>query len=553
MKKIIIGLLFLISVLSTLFAQAQSTNQNSGGKLTPEQAAYDVKFYDINLKIDTTDHAIGGYVIVRAEIVNPIDKLVLNLDSVLNVDMVELINDKGGSSDLPFVHENDTLTVKFSKVYAKGTTVNVKISYAGIPRVAKLPPWDDGFVWSHTKSGASWITVTSEGSGADIWWPCKDHPSDEPDSVALHFTYPQSLVCASNGRLRGVTNNNDGTATAYWFVSTPINNYNVCFYLAPYKTIEYSYKSISGDTIPFIIYVLPESYEKAKAHTPQFLDLMKFMEEYCGPYPFRIDKCGVAEAPHLGMEHQTIIAYGYGWRNHKDYAFDWLFAHEFSHEWWGNLVTCDDWNGYWIHESFGTYMQPLYLEWRFGKDQYFSYMQSIKMFQNKIPVAPRKSMTTNEIYSNDIYYKGAWILHTLRHYLGDEVFFKALRRLAYPDPAMEKIKTGAQCRLTNTDEVMHLIEKVSGKKLDWYFEVYLRNAELPVLNAEIKDNKLLLTWQTKDNLPFPLPVDVKLGGDIVKVDMNNNHGEVDIPAGVTPVVDPDSWLTIDRVHFPETK
>ncbi|MFA5299778.1 MAG: hypothetical protein WC389_16455, partial [Lutibacter sp.] len=277
--------------------------------LSPLQACYDVKFYDINLRIEPADKAIGGFTIMNATAVSDFNKILINLSQTFSIDAVQLL-DGSKETNLDFTHDSGKVWIDFPKTIKSGKNFTTKIIYSGIPQVATRPPWDDGFIWQKTKSGIDWITVVCEGGGADIWWPCKDHPSDEPDSAALHYTIPKDLVCVANGKFISATENKDNTKTWNWFVSTPINNYCVTFYLGPYKEIKYNYTSIAGEKFPFIVYVLPENYEKAKEHSPQFLTHMKVMEELCGPYPFRADKYAVVETSHLGMEHQTAIAYG---------------------------------------------------------------------------------------------------------------------------------------------------------------------------------------------------------------------------------------------------
>lgn len=531
--------LLLLAFLLSFPVLAQFGSQDSGGKLIEEQSCYDVKFYDINLRISPVDKAIGGKVIVSLTAVKDFNKIMIDLDEPFNISDIEWL---GSDKTVDFIHDKGKIWITFPEQIKTGANIKLAVNYSGMPRIAQRAPWDDGFIWKKTKDGIDWASVTCQGGGADIWWPCKDHPSDEPDSVSLHFTVPAGLDCISNGRFVSAVNNGDGTKTFNWFVSTPINNYSVTFYLGPYKRIDYDYTSVTGEKIPFMVWVLPENYEKAKAHASQFLTHMKVMEEILGPYPFRADKYGVVEAPHLGMEHQTAIAYGYGWNNHKDFEFDWLHHHEFSHEWWGNLVTAKDWSDFWIHEGTGTYMQPLYLEKVFGKDQYFKYMKSIKRFSNKTPVAPRGEKTSGESYNLDIYYKGAWIVHTLRYYLGDETFFKVFRRWAYPTEEMEKITDGRQCRLATTDEFLDIAEKVSGKKLDWFFEVYLRHKSLPVLKSTIEGDKLTLKWETEDNIPFYLPVEVKIGNKTERISMDNGSGELKIRPGSSVVIDPEDWI-----------
>lgn len=539
MKKIF---LFMI-IPAYLFGQFGS--QDSGGKLLPGQSCYDVKHYDINLAIDPSEKAIGGTVKLTAAAVTDFREMIIDLDTTFTIGNIELLNLP--SNSMTYNYTPGRILVTFSADVKAGSRFTLAITYNGSPRIAKNPPWDDGFLWRKTKDNTDWITLTCQGGGADIWIPCKDHPGDEPDSVSLRFTYPDNLECIASGRFISSTDNKNGTKSSSWFVSNPINNYNIMFYLGPYKPIEYDYTSIAGGKIPFTVWVLPENYEKAKVHSVQFLQHMKINEELCGPYPFRADKYAVVETPHLGMEHQTAIAYGFGWKDDPNFPIDWLHHHEFSHEWFGNLVTVKDWSDFWIHEGIGLYLQPLYLEKVYGKKEYIGYLRKYKRIQNKKPVAPRAELTSGEAYTGDIYNKGAWIVHTLRYYVGDDPFFKILRRWAYPSEEMERITDGRQCRNADTDEIMRIAEKISGKKLDWFFEVYLRNAPLPKLHYKVEENKLSLRWETVNNLPFELPVEVKSGDKIARVEMKNGKGELTLANGNDFIIDPEEWILMDLV------
>lgn len=539
MKKIF---LFMI-IPAYLFGQFGS--QDSGGKLLPGQSCYDVKHYDINLAIDPSEKAIGGTVKLTAAAVTDFREMIIDLDTTFTIGNIELLNLP--SNSMTYNYTPGRILVTFSADVKAGSRFTLAITYNGSPRIAKNPPWDDGFLWRKTKDNTDWITLTCQGGGADIWIPCKDHPGDEPDSVSLRFTYPDNLECIASGRFISSTDNKNGTKSSSWFVSNPINNYNIMFYLGPYKPIEYDYTSIAGGKIPFTVWVLPENYEKAKVHSVQFLQHMKINEELCGPYPFRADKYAVVETPHLGMEHQTAIAYGFGWKDDPNFPIDWLHHHEFSHEWFGNLVTVKDWSDFWIHEGIGLYLQPLYLEKVYGKKEYIGYLRKYKRIQNKKPVAPRAELTSGEAYTGDIYNKGAWIVHTLRYYVGDDPFFKILRRWAYPSEEMERITDGRQCRNADTDEIMRIAEKISGKKLDWFFEVYLRNAPLPKLHYKVEENKLSLRWETINNLPFELPVEVKSGDKIARVEMKNGKGELTLANGNDFIIDPEEWILMDLV------
>jgi len=271
--------LSIIIIVSAAKLFPQSDSQDSGGPLTHEWSAYDVKFYNSNLKIDPEKKTISGWVGVTAEAVNNMKEFVLDLDDRFRITRIIL----NSFDEINFKHENGKLKIELPDEIVSGTIFEVKIYYGGKPRVAQTPPWDDGFTWSKTKSGEHWIGVTCQGGGADIWWPCKDHPSDEPDSVLLNWTVPGDLVCASNGKLRYVVDNKEGTKTFCWFVSTPINNYGISVHIAPYDTIQYSYTSVTGEIIPVTIWALPESMEKARKHCPEFLEHLKFYEGLLGP------------------------------------------------------------------------------------------------------------------------------------------------------------------------------------------------------------------------------------------------------------------------------
>ena len=542
------NLLVLISILilyQSYLMFPQLGSQDTGGPLSAEQAAYDVKYYSINLKIYPESQTIDGWVGVTARVVDNINELILDLDDRYRITKI-VWNSAEDYQELTFKHEGGKINIFLPYEVSVGEIVTVQIYYNGKPRVAERPPWDDGFNWKKTESGDDWIGVTCQGGGADIWWPCKDHPSDEPDSASLTFTVPKNLFCASNGRLRNIIDNKDRTKTFEWFVSTPINNYGISVHIAPYDTIQYSYTSITGEVIPVTVWVLPENMDKARAHCPQYLDHLRFYEELLGPYPFRIDKYGVAETSYLGMEHQTVIANGFGYKEEL-YGFDWLHHHELGHEWWGNMVTAKDWSDFWIHEATCGYMQALYLEEISGIGAYHNFQSKWRNWENEQPIAPRKEMMGSEAYSYDMYAKGASVLHTLRYYLGKETFLKIIRRWVYPEPEMEKIKTGTQCRFATTDDFLQIAEEVSGKKLDWYWEVYFRQASLPILNAELIEGILYLQWITENNIPFYLPVEVKLDENIVTVSMYEGKGELNIPNGIEPIIDPDKWITMDEV------
>ena len=535
---------------------AQRDTSDSGGPLMPEQAAYDVTFYELDLTIAPEQQTISGSNRIAARIVEPLSVLVLDFDSRYTIDSL-LVEHNGVFERTTYERKGSQMWLDMKTERLPGTFVTALVFYHGQPRVAPNPPWNGGFTWSTTPSGEPWVSVSCQNQGADIWWPCKDHPSDEPDSMALHFTVPENLVCVSNGSLRTISENQDGTSTFFWFVSTPINNYGVSFYLAPFVSVSFEYKSSAGERMAMLFYYLPENRDLFRAFSVQIPQHVRFLEDLLGPYPFRVDKYAAVEAPYLGMEHQSCIAYG-NYRGNGvfgyDQGFDALHFHELSHEWWGNMLTASDWKDFWLHEGFATYMEALYAGYLNGQTGYDAVLSHFRgRISNEKPIAPPFSQTTNQIYSGDIYFKGAWVLHTLRYLVGDDLFFESLQRFLYPDPALRMAKDGSHCRLVSSEEFIDTVERVTGQKLDWFFQVYLREAKPPVLKTWIIDDTVHLEWNTVNGGPFPMPVPVKIGNHVHVADMSSGYAALKLEPFVAPQIDPDNriLMRVDRVSFAE--
>lgn len=525
--------------------------------MPPEQACYDVTRYELDLEVLPEERVIEGSVSMTAKVLTPTQAVVLDLDPRLLVSRVERLQLIGSGvfrSELEFVHEGGEVAVELelgtaNSGVAIGDEFTIVTHYSGKPRVAPRPPWDGGFQWEATPSGAHWIATSNQMQGADLWWPCKDQPGDEADSVAIRVTVPEGLMCASNGTLRDTSTVN-GKSTFEWAVSTPINSYGIALNIAPYEVITAQYESTAGDTFPVTYWVLPENREKGEVLFEDLLRQLRWFEEVYGPYPFRADKCGLVETAHLGMEHQSIVAYGNEYRGNpwgEDQGFDFLLHHELSHEWWANLVTCRNWKDFWIHESFGTYAQSLYTEYLNGPEAYRDRMAEIRLGHlNRGPVAPREPMTSADVYfgatGGDIYSKGAWVLHTLRWLAGDEAFFVAMRRMAYPDPALESTTDGSACRFSDTEEIRAIAEQHTGLELDWFFEVYLRQPKLPRLVSELEGDELRLAWLLPKGYDFPMPIELEIDGELRRVEMTNGEAIVDVTGAVIIEIDPNGWL-----------
>ncbi|MFT5733022.1 MAG: aminopeptidase N [Planctomycetota bacterium] len=524
----------------------------SGGVLLEEQACYDVQHYLLELEVMPARRAVEGQLTMTASVRERAREIALHLDPALTIDGVFGEID-GAWKPLEYARPAGVIFIQSGALLAKsGAEFRVQVRYSGKPRIAPNPPWDGGFTWSES-GGKPWFVTSCQGEGGDIWWPCKDHPSDKPETMDLRFTVPEGLVIATNGA-HVKTETTDGKTTSEWHVSTPIANYAVALNVGPYVELKRTMDSVAGDTIPIHFWVLEGNEEKGTAFLDEIVDHLAFFEDVCGPYPFRGDKYGVVETPHLGMEHQSIIAYGNKFKGDPNFDYDWLHHHELAHEWWGNLVTAKDWADFWIHEGIGTYMQPLYLERKFGREAYERKMKiDLLRVLNKAAMAPRPPRTTDSIYfaqtggdapAGDIYFKGSWVCHSLRWLLGDETFFKVLRRWAYPDPALENTTDGSATRFATTAELQAIAEEVSGRKLAWFFDVYVRRGPLPKLIEERDGATLRLSWEAPDGLPFPMPVEVAVDGEPRRVDVPK--GGVTLDVGKAKVrVDPSRLLLHD--------
>ena len=513
----------------------------SGGAIRADQACYDVRHYKLHIKVAPSSKSISGRLAMHADSLMASETLAVDLDDHLQVRSVSL---DGATATYRF--DAGRIVIHPASPLPAGQAFVVEVEYGGQPQVAGRPPRTGGFTWSETKAGLPWVATNCQGEGADLWWPCKDHPSDKPDGFDLYCTVPEGLVCASNGTLQGAPATLDGWTTFHWQTRSPIANYNVALNIAPYVRLDDTFTCVDGTVMPIAFYVLPSSKRKARRCMPSFLDHLAVFERLLGPYPFRREKYGLAETPHLGVGHQTMLAYGNGFR---DEQYDWLHNRELADEWWGNLVTCRDWKDMWLHEGFGAYMQALYREIRFGRTAYAEEIHRHRTM-NRAAIAPRESKDSREVYfgggaGSDLNYKGRLVLHTLRYHLGDELFFQVLRRFAYPTTAARAMTDGSQCRFVDTEDLVTLVDELSGDSNAWFFEVYCRSAGLPRLEYAVVDGQLQLAWQTPNDLPFPMTVPLAVSGVEVRVPMPDGKGS--IPIGTADYhIDPEQRLLMAR-------
>jgi len=500
----------------------------SGGGLPDAMAAYDVRHYDLAVQVDPIEQWIDGQSTVTVIALEPVEVFEINLDGRL-----EVVSAKSDNTVCAFQHADGLITVEPREPWAVGERHEVTIIYRGKPKVALRPPWIDGFVWSETPSGAPWIGVTGQGDGGDNWWPCKDHPSDEPDEgMDIALTVPSDLMGLSNGRMIDRIDNGNGTVTTTWRVSYPINNYLVTVNIAPYVAIEERYHGVDGSLDePLVFWAVPEYEQYARTMWKQMPRILEVLGRRFGEYPFFEDKFAVAHAPYYGMEHQTVVAYGALFTD-NDFGFDGLLLHEVAHEWWGNKVSVSDWADFWIQEGFATYSEAIYVLDTLGEARYLDYMARLRQrIDDRHPVVRGKDLTSSQAYSGDIYFKGAWVLHSLKWLLGDEAFFTVVWRFAN-DPEFAY-------GLVSSQALADLVFEVSGREIGWFWRRYLYRAEEPVWRVRRRVDgdreRISISW---DDPEFEMPIPVEVGGMEQRVEMTGGRASFLVDPGVTVEVDP---------------
>lgn len=527
---------------------------DSGGERVPEQLAVAFERADLGIKVLPESQTIEGDATLAFRALSRLERLVVDLDRNLAVSAIEV-----DGTPLPatsWSNPDGRLGIELPRPLAEGETVEVRIAYAGKPRVAERAPWDGGFVWSTAPGGEPWIATAVQGEGCDLFWPCIDHPQGEPRVVEQRVTVPVPLVAVGNGVALGMEEH-DGWRTYRWRANSP-NTYAIALNIGPYEEIRDEYPSRYGNRIPLHFWHLAGRGDKARGLFAEFAPMLDFFERTIGPYPFADEKMGVVETPHLGMEHQTVNAYGNDYR--KDvHGYDWLLQHELAHEWFGNQMTNLDWDDMWLHEGFGSYMQPLYLQYLRGDMEYQSaLMDQRALVANRHPVVSGKPRTAGEVYDDDIgpgqdiYQKASLVLHTLRGLIGDEAFFASVRRLVYgtdtPAPG------NFQPRHASTRDFIDIVNDVTGRDYGWFFDVYLYRADLPELVAVREGDTLKLQWKVPDELPFPMPVEVRVGGvdgEVRVVSMATGSDSIALPMDAAWTLDPHSKLLRELPHLVE--
>jgi aminopeptidase N len=525
----VLGALVAIAALAlavALFLWRRDEVLDSGGPLAAEQAAYDVRRYELAFTLEPERRRIAGDATATVVAREPLAELVLDLDRRLAVARVEV-----DGRAARFTHRSGRLRVALDPAWAAGERHAARVRYAGRPKRSRLPPWLDGFVWAETDAGEPWIGVTVQGDGADDFWPTKDHPSDEPDEgVAIELTVPAGSVGLANGRRTAERANPDGTVTSRWEVSYPINNYLVTLAAGPYVEVVERYRGADGTLdVPMRFWVLPEHVEPARRMWREAAAALPIFARRFGEFPFLADKIGAVEAPFDGMEHQTLLALGDGLEPYESGVYETL-VHELAHEWWGNQVTARDWDDFWIHEGFSTWAEALYLETRFDADRARGFLEEIRAeIENREPLVAGRPRTAAEAYGHEIYAKGAWVLVSLRWQLGDDAFFRVVRRFA---------GESGEPRLVDSAELAAIAEAECACELDAFWERYLRRAAPPRYSLErtraADRDRIRLAW---DDPALELALPVRVGGELRRVEMPGGSATFEVPAGLGVAVE----------------
>ena len=524
----------------------------SGRPLAPEQAAVTLDVVDLAIKVVPETRSIEAAAALTFTATTPVDRLVVDLDERFAVSEVTIDGAPLGAA--AWGQGDGRLWARPPAPLAPGRTATLRIAYAGQPRVAPQAPWDGGFVWATAPSGEPWIATAVQGEGCDLFWPCIDSVLSEPDRVDLHITVPSTLAAPSNGRFLGTVDHGDGWTTWNWS-ARDINPYAVALNIGPYDKVEATYRSRFGNAFPMEYWHLrSDDPDEVAALFAQFAPMLDFFEATVGPYPFGDEKMGVVETPHLGMEHQTINAYGNGYAVDLR-GYDWLLQHELAHEWFGNQMTNADPDDFWLHEGLGTYMQPLYARWLNG-DRYME-IELGRLHAdlvNAFPVVTGRPLVDGGGFGgqgpgNDTYFKGALTAHTLRLLIGDQAFFRSLTTLVYgrPDPRPGAFATVRR----STRDFIDIVEAEVGRDMDWFFRGYLMNAALPVLNQSREGDRLVLSWTTGDGAPFPMPVEVEIDGVVVTLAMAGGRDEIAVPRDAHVLIDPGNKV-LRRLDLIET-
>ncbi len=496
------------------------------GGVTAERAWWDLTHYHLQVAVDIEARALSGVNRMQYRVRERLDEQTARLMQLSGVDAADVISARNAGRlqiDLQApmqlvsaLQQGQSLDVEQygSAWFISGVDTHlgvhaIDLVFEGQPVVAANPPWDGGITWQEDSAGRPFVASANQGIGASIWWPNKDHPWDEPDSMRISVRLPDSLMNVSNGRLLQVEQHGDGTHTTHWGVVNPINNYGVNINIAAYEHFSEVFYGLNGP-LSVDYYVLPENLEAARRQFAEVPRTLEAFEYWFGAYPFYEDGFKIVEVPYLGMEHQSSVTYGNGYANGyrgRDLSgsgwgmeFDFIIIHEVAHEWFANSLTNEDVADMWIHESFTNYAESLFLEYHFGWQAAQEYVRGLRFaVSHDRPVIPEYGV--NERGSGDMYYRGSNFLHTLRAVVNDDTLWRAVLLGLNQEFFQQTV---------GTEALVDYMSEVVGFDVAPLAKQYLMDTRLPVLEYGFRGGQLRYRY-AQVGADFAMPVDVKVG------------------------------------------
>ncbi|KPM49112.1 M1 family metallopeptidase [Jiulongibacter sediminis] len=510
MKKEAFITLVLLVFTSQVFSQ-YTKDDSLMGVITPERTWWDLKYYDLDVEVDIENKFFKGSNVILFQ--------ALEEGSVMQIDLqppMKITDVSQADLVLKFnkVAKN-TYHIFFNEPIVKGQLSAIKIYFEGQPHEAKNAPWDGGVVFTRDSNGKPFVATANQGIGASIWWPCKDHPADEVDSLQIRVTVPDELWNISNGQMRDMQLSGDGKRSTTWFVNNPINNYGVNINIGNYVSWKDVYQGEKGP-LDVSFYVLEQDLPKAKAQFTDAYRTLEALEHWFGPYPFYEDGYKLVQVPYLGMEHQSSVTYGNGFSNgYKGtdlsgtgwgLKWDFIIVHESGHEWFANNITNKDKADMWIHEGFTNYSENLFTEYFYGKEAGAEYVRGTRrLIQNDRPIIGDYKVSQSG--SSDMYYKGGNMLHTIRQIINDDEKWRSILRGLNKDFYHQTVTTA---------QVENYISEKSGIDLSKVFDQYLRTTKIPKLVLTQKGKKIKYHWENVVS-GFSMPVDIKVNGETKRI------------------------------------
>ncbi|MDG2182240.1 MAG: M1 family metallopeptidase [Mariniblastus sp.] len=516
--RLLFLMLFLNSVPSAVFAQTDTTVSDQRavelrGTVTAERAWWDLQRYDLKIEVDPEARTIEGTNEITFIPVSPGRRLQIDLQAPLQIEWVKV-----GERELKFVREGNAYFVEFDNDLKVGTASSIIVKYGGQPIVAENPPWSGGVSWQKDIKGNHFIATSCQGIGASVWWPNKDHGYDEPDrGMSIQVTVPEDLVAVSNGRLKQkLHDQKNQTRTFLWEVTNPINNYGVNMNIGNYVNFSETFSG-EGGNLDVDYWVLDHQRETAQKHFKEAPRTLRAFEHWFGPYPFYEDSYKLVVVPYLGMEHQSSVTYGNGFKNGyrgRDLSatgvglkFDFIIVHESGHEWFGNNISMKDGADMWIHESFTNYSENLFVEYHFTEKEAQDYVLGCrKLVKNDQPIIGEYNVNGRGS-SGDMYYKGGNMLHSIRHTINDDKKWRSILR---------GLNKKFRHQTVGTKKIESYISQESGIDFGLFFDQYLRTTKIPVLRYQIDGNRL--EYQYQNVVPgYDYPLRVRINGEVVSI------------------------------------